>query len=163
MSFWFIGISLVSILFSSELTAKLGFKTSVKQIDTIEELVNSNLKLIIFDGIESYHNLDPILFKRIRNKAESDKTLIFFAQYFNEKWINGTANKENAIFNFEVPIKVIISKASKMLGNKCRFRYLAEDFGVSTSLTIGSSMRLNKVFRDELNLRFVNNNSHNHH
>jgi len=156
MSFWLIGISFVSILFSSELTAKLSLKTPVKQIDTIEELANSNLKLVIPKGFVAFQNLEARnkqLFDKIYNKALNDKTIIFFREFFEEKWIEGVSNQQNALFAFEVPIKIIISKASKKLKEKCRFRYLPEDYGLLSSLTIASSMRLNKKFRDELNLK----------
>jgi hypothetical protein len=50
MSFWFIGILFIKTLFSCKLTAKLGLKTPVKQIDTLEELVNSNIRLKLPKG-----------------------------------------------------------------------------------------------------------------
>ena len=113
MSFWLIEISLVSILFSSELTAKLGFKPSVKQIDTIEELANSHLKLVMLDGIRG-HNIIHIkkvwLFHKIYNKAKDYKTILSeYWKILDGKWIKGVSNGKYAIFLFEVTIKAIIS------------------------------------------------------
>jgi len=156
MSLWLIGISFITILFSSESTAKLGLKTPVKQIDTIEELVNSNFKLIIsqeFLTEKAKEAKSQQLHHRIYIKAKKDNTIIIFSQFFEEKWINGVADQQNAMFLFEVPLKVIISKESKKLKEKCRFRYLSEDYGTFFALTIASSTRLNKQFRDKLNLK----------
>ena len=158
MSFWLIGISLVSTLFSGELTAKLELKTRVKQIDTIEELADSHLKLVMFEGITSYNSIDVKkvgLFDKIYNKAKKENTLIIFQQIFDEKWIKGVSNGENAIFLSEIPLKVVIIKFSELLGNKCKFRFLPEDYGSFAALTIAMSKRLNKAFRHELNLRFA--------
>jgi len=156
MSLWLIGISFISILFSSELTAKLGLKTPVKQIDTIEELANSNLKLILTQAFSTEQTIEAKsqeLYYRIYNKALKDNTIIIFSEFFEEKWINGVADQQNAMFLFEVPLKAIISKESKKLKEKCRFRYLSEDYGTFFALTIVSSTRLSKQFRDKLNLK----------
>ena len=169
MSFWLIGISLVSTLFSGELTAKLGLKTQVKQIDTIEELADSHLKLVMLEGMIAYKNsIDNQfgLLDKIYNKAKKENTLIIFQQIFqtiltnirqifDEKWIKGVSNGENAIFLFEILMKIIINRYSKLLGNKCRFRFLPEYYSVFNYLTIAMSKRLNKQFRHELNLRFA--------
>ena len=163
MSFWLIGILLISTLFSSELTAKLGLKTRAKQIDTIEELADSHLKIVTLEGIHAYNNLIDNkfgLFDKIYNKSMNYKTVLkSITQMFEHKWIKGVSNGENAIFLFEVPIKTIITQSSKMLGNKCKFRFLPEDFGAFMALTIAMSKRLNKLFRHELNLRFAKENN----
>jgi hypothetical protein len=153
MSFWFIGILFIKILFSSELTAKLGLKTPVKQIDTLEELLNSNIKLILpnsFSMREPMHGINV----RIHEKALKDGKLIETQELFrHDKWVEGVAEGENAIFLFEVPIRMIITKALRKLKEKCRFRYLPQDYGPIFYLTIASSKRLDKTFRDKLNLR----------
>ena len=100
------------------------------------------------------------LFQKIQTKAKNDKTYFTsIRQIFDEKWIKGVSIGEFSIFLFEVPIKTIISQSSKMLGNKCKFRFLPEDFGSFLALTIAMSKRLNKLFRHELNLRFANENN----
>jgi hypothetical protein len=63
------------------------------------------------------------------------------------------ASGNNAIFLFEIPIHIITEKASKKLKEKCRFRYLSEDYGPQFVLTIASSKRLYKNFREKLNLK----------
>jgi hypothetical protein len=152
MSFWFIGILFVKILFSSELTAKLGLKTPVKQIDTLEELLNSNIKLILpnsFSMRERMHGINI----RIYEKALKDGKIIETQEFFrHDKWVEGVAEGESAIFLFEVPIHMIITKALRKL-KECRFRYLPQDYGPNFYLTIASSKRLDKRFRDKLNLR----------
>jgi hypothetical protein len=157
MSFCFIGILFVKNLFSSELTAKLGLKTQVKQIDTFEELVNSNIKLILPDSFTTHLTMGVMnsnLDLKIYNKASKDGTILHIQEIFrNDKWITGVAFGENAIFWFEVPIKIIITNASQKLKQNCRFRYLPEDYGTQIMLTIASSVRLNKQFRQKLNLR----------
>jgi hypothetical protein len=153
MSFWFIGILFIKILFSSELTAKLGLKTPVKQIDTLKELLNSNIKLIVINSFllnETMHDLDI----QIYDKALKDgKVLQIQELYKDDKWVEGVAERENAIFLFEVPIHAIITKALKNLKEKCRFRYLSQDYGPKSHLTIASSKRLDVKFRQKLNLR----------
>ena len=157
MSFWFIGILFIKNLLSSELTAKLGLKTPVKQIDTLEELVNSNIKLIVADHYsikESMKIANQDLVFKINNKALKDKTFLDILEILTQdKWIKGVADGQNAIFLFEGLISIIISDAQKMLKDKCRFRYLPEEFGSSFQMTIASSKRLVKQFREKLNLR----------
>ncbi len=157
ISFWFNGILLVKNLFSSELTAKLGLKTQVKQIDTFEELVNSNIKLVLPDSSTTHQTLGAAnsnLNLEIYNKASKDITILHIQEIFrNDKWITGVTFGENAIFWFEVPIKIIITNASQKLKENCRFRYLPEDYGTQIMLTIASSVRLDKQFRKKLNLR----------
>ncbi len=48
---------------------------------------------------------------------------------------------------------MIIFNVSKKLKEKCRFRYLSEDYGPQFVLTIASSKRLDKEFRQKLNLK----------
>jgi hypothetical protein len=152
MSFWFIGILFIKILFSSELTANLGLKTPVKQIDTIEELVNSNIKLILLQSFAPDVNQNLSL--KIYIKAMKSGKLLGLYELLNQhKWIKGVTTGENAIFIYEVPAKMIIINALQELKENCRFRYLPEDYGPKYSLTIASSKRLDKQFREKLNLR----------
>jgi hypothetical protein len=153
MSFWFIGILFIKILFSSELTAKLGLKTPVKQIDTLEELLNSNIKLILLNSFSKHERMHDINM-RIYEKALKDGTIVRIQEFFeDDKWVEGVAYGENAIFLFEVPIHMIITKALRKLKEKCRFRYLPQDYGQKFYLTIASSKRLDVKFRHKLNLR----------
>jgi hypothetical protein len=156
MSFWFIGILFAAILFSSELRAKLGLKTPVKQIDTIEELVNSNIKLIINEDFleDQSRTLNSNLFNKLYSKVLRDQTIINLQELLrNDEWIEGVADGENAIFLFEVPVKIIITNVLEKLKEKCRFRYLSQDYGPLFVLTIASSKRLDKQFRQKLNLK----------
>jgi hypothetical protein len=157
MSFWFIGILFIKNLFSSELTAKLGLKTPVKQIDTIEELVNSNIRLILS---KDFAVNDPIktgnqdnAFKIYNKALKSGKLIDFYEIFTQHMWIEGVAAGENAIILAEIPISMCIINAMKKLKEKCRFRYLPEDYGPKFILTIASSRRLDKEFREKLNLR----------
>jgi hypothetical protein len=152
MSFWFIGILFIKILFSSELTANLGLKTPVKQIDTIEELVNSNIKLVLLQSFTPDVNQNLSL--EIYNKAMKEGKVLGLNELLNQhKWIKGVAAGENAIFIYEVPAKMIINNVVQELKENCRFRYLPEDYGSKFSLTVASSKRLDKKFREKLNLR----------
>jgi len=153
MSFWFIGILFIKFLFSSELTAKLGFKTPVKQINTLEELVNSNIKLII---INSFPLNEPMrgLNLKIYDKAFKYGAIVRIPEFYGEdKWVEEVAAGESAILLFEVPIHIMITNALKKLRENCRFRYLPEDYGQKFSLTIASSKRLDVKFRHKLNFR----------
>jgi hypothetical protein len=153
MSFWFIGILFIKILFSSKMTAKLGLKTPVKQIDTLEELLNSNIKLILPNSFLMYEQMHGINI-RIYEKALKDGKIIGTQELLrHDKWVEEVAEGENAIFQSEVPIHMIITKALRKLKEKCRFRYLPQDYGPIFHLTIASSKRLDKTFRDKLNLR----------
>jgi hypothetical protein len=153
MSFWFIGILFIKILLSSELTAKLGLKTPVKQIDTLEELLNSNIKLILCNSFSLHESMQGINI-RIYDKALKDGKILRIQELFgHDKWVEGVAEGENAIFLFEVPTHMIITKALRKLKEKCRFRYLPQDYGSKFYLTIASSKRLDVKFRHKLNLR----------
>jgi hypothetical protein len=91
---------------------------------------------------------------RIYEKALKDGTNIRIQEFFeDDKWVEGVAYGENAIFLFEVPIHMIITKALRKLKEKCRFRYLPQDYGQKFYLTIASSKRLDVKFRHKLNLR----------
>jgi hypothetical protein len=153
MSFWFIGILFIKILFSSELTAQFGLKTPVKQIDTSEELLNSNIKLILPVSFSMHKPMHGINI-RIYEKALKYGAILQIQEFFrDDKWVEGVAEGENAIFLFEVPIHMIITKALRKLKEKCRFRYLSQDYGPKSHLTIASSKRLDVKFRQKLNLR----------
>jgi hypothetical protein len=60
---------------------------------------------------------------------------------------------KSAIFLFEVPVHTIITNGLKKLKEKCKFRYLSEDYGRKFSLTIASSKRLDVKFRHKLDFR----------
>jgi hypothetical protein len=152
MSFWFIGILFIKNLFSSELTAKLGLKTPVKQIDTIEELVNSNIKFILPNSFTP--DVNQSLSLKIYNKAMNEGKLLRLNEILSQdKWIKGVAAGGNAIFIYEVPAKTIINNVVHELKENCRLRYLPEDYGPKFSLTVASSKRLDEEFREKLNLR----------
>jgi hypothetical protein len=152
MSFWFIGIFFIKNLFSSELTAKLGLKTPIKQIDTIEELVNSNIRLILLNSFMP--ELNQNLSLKIYNKAMKEgKIVALYELLKQDKWIKGVAAGENAIFIYEVIAKTIINNVLQELKENCRFRYLPQDYGPTISSTVASSKRLDKEFREKLNLR----------
>ncbi len=157
MSFWFICILFIKNLFSSELTSKLGLKTPVKQIDTLEELVNSNIRLILPKSTAMKEptktEIQNIQIK-IYNKVLKSGKFLEIDEFLNQHiWIEGVAAGENAIFLAEVPISLIVINAMKKLKEKCRFRYLPQDYGSKFILTIASSRRLDKEFREKLNLR----------
>jgi hypothetical protein len=152
MSFWFIGILFIKNIFSSELTAKLGLKTPVKQIDTLEELVNSNIKFILTNSFAPEVNQSLSL--KIYNKAMKEGKILGLNEILSQdKLIKGVAAGENAIFIYEVPAKTIVNNVVNELKEKCRFRYLPEDYGRKFPLTVASSKRLDKQFREKLNLR----------
>jgi hypothetical protein len=91
MSFWFIGILFIKNLFSSELTAKLGLKTPVKQFNTIDELVNSNVKIILPNFLETKDSMQIVnenLRPKIYNKALKDGTFLKVFKNFSMT-ING--------------------------------------------------------------------------
>jgi len=66
---------------------------------------------------------------KIHEKALKDGAILRIQEFYRQnKWIKGVASGENAIFLFDVPIKMIISNVSKNLKEKCRFRYLSQDY-----------------------------------
>jgi hypothetical protein len=91
---------------------------------------------------------------RIYDKALKDGKILRIQELFgHDKWVEGVAEGENAIFLFEVPIHMLITKALRKLKEKCRFRYLPQDYGPKSYVTIASSKRLDVKFRHKLNLR----------
>jgi hypothetical protein len=67
---------------------------------------------------------------KIHDKALKDGAILRIQEFYRQnKWIEGVASGKTAIFLFEVHIKMIISNVSQKLKEKCRFRYLSEDYG----------------------------------
>jgi hypothetical protein len=77
---------------------------------------------------------------KIYDKSLKERAILRVQQFYRQnKWIEGVAEGENAIFLFEVSIKMIISNVPKKLKEKCRFRHLPQDYEPQFAFTIASS------------------------
>ena len=155
MSSWLLSSMQLSLIISSEITARFSLKIPNKQINTLEELVNSDKSLIVYHTFMVVHNIkDHDVFNRMKRKIEQEQTLIGIDElYRNKTWIFRTSVGKAAMFFSTVPLKMLSIIHSKHLRPNTKFYFLDEKFTKRFLLTIASSTRLPKEFRIELNRR----------
>ena len=155
MATWLLGCAIMSIYFSSEITVKFSLKFPIKQINTIKELVDSDMPLIVtpsFFGLQSIK--DQNLFYTIKQKVEIEKTIVSnIEMYTDEKWIVDASLGRAALFTYEVPLKQMAVIFKKHFKPNTKFRFIDERYGNPFILTIAATTRLPRSFRDMLNLR----------
>ena len=149
---------ILSLIISSEITVRFSLKEPIKQINTLEELADSDMKLVGFNSLLELQNIkDKNVQDRIVSIIEQDKTLIQVRDIYNDsKWIQEVADGKSAIFMVVVPLKWLSIVFAKHLKPNTKFHFIAERYRNPFILTLASSRRLTKKFRDQLNLRFEN-------
>ena len=142
-------------LISSEIIAKFTLKSPRQQIETISDLVNSNISLVVLPVPASvYNKVNEDLFNKILLKTTKENTRMRLRNMFDEKWIVDTSYGRAVMFAFEVPLKYIAAKHLKRLKPNTKLRFIKERYKTPSLLTVASSRRLPKMFRDQINLRY---------
>ena len=140
-----------SQLISGNITVRLSITIPSKQIETLQELFDSGMNLVV---TRQFRHLKGPLIEKIKNKTEQDETMLPNRQLFeNKKWIVDTSYGRSAIFMYEMPLKSIAIKHSKSLKPNTKFRFIEERYSLSNPLTCATNRRLPIEFRTLLNLR----------
>ena len=155
MSSWLISSIILSMVISSEITSRFCLKITAKQINTLKELLDSKMSLILFPTFVDLNSIqDRNIFKRIMAKAEQERTILDISQMFQEQnWIMSTADGKAAMFMGEVTLKTVAAKYSSLFRHNTKLRFLQEHFRYSFLISIASSTRLSKKFRTMLDYR----------
>ena len=155
LSSWLFCAFELSLHLSGEITTKLSLLYPPKQVETLEDLLDSNISLVVAPSFTAAHNiLNKKTLDRIAKKIGHDKTMLPFTDiHFKKRWISSTSQGKAAIFLYEVPLKMTVIYHMKSLKPNSKFRFIDERFGGPSIQIIASSMRLPKEFRDLLNLR----------
>ena len=112
------------------------------------------MSLVVFTAIMGLHNIEEKLFNKISHKFETERTILpIVNMYLEEYWIVDASYGRSAIFLYEVPLRSIAMIHSKSLEPNTKFRFINERYGNPYILTIASSRKLPKEFRDQLNLK----------
>ena len=150
---WIIGTYFISIFISSEVTAKLSLKIPNKQIDSLQELLESKLKLVVPQHIKlDYKDYDLMI--KLFTKANDYKiNLNFYDLFRNKKYVIDLSNGENSIFLPTIPMKQILIKYINYFKPNTKFRFISERFTNQMITTFAINLKLNKLFRDKINFR----------
>ena len=145
----------LSLIISSQITAIFSLIYPPLQIDTLKELVDSNISLVVASSFPELQNIkDKNIFHKIMEKSKMDKTILPIKNIFDEsKWIVDTSYGGTAIFFYEVPLKQLILMYKDNLKSESKFRFIGEKYGNTCFATIASSLSLSKEFRDLLNFK----------
>ena len=146
----------LSLVISGDITARFSLKIPNKQIDSIEELVDSKMSLIVYPSFMEWDIIqDKTLFKRLKERVEQDKTIIQVDEMYRNKteWIVSTSEGKAAMFLPVVPLKMIAKIHSKHLNPDIKFHLIHKSHPRPILATIASSTRLPKQFRTQLNLK----------
>lgn len=136
------------------MTTKFSLKVPNKQIETMEELVDSDLSLIVSSPFMAMQEMtDRRLFAAIKRKVDSQKTYITTSDMMaNEKWIRATAEGRAALFLSTLSLKTIVIKFFERIHANTKFYFLKEQYRNPFLLTFGSSFALSSSLRDKINL-----------
>ena len=101
-----------------------------------------------------FHTIEEKLFDKIVQKVQREKTIFPITQMFVQgHLIVDVSYGRSAMFLYEVPLKMIASLHLKSLKPNTKFHFMQDQFDKPFILTVASSKRLDKKFRDQLNLR----------
>ena len=152
---WLVCAEIISIIISSEITVKFSLKYPSREIESIQELYDSQINLVFspsFIGLNKIN--DRNLFQNIKRKAELYKSIVPISHMLSKKrWIVDTSYGKSALFLYEVPLKQMAINFQQFLKPNVKFSFLRERYGNPFVLTIASSIRLNVNFRRMLNFR----------
>ena len=155
MSSWLFSAFQLSLLISGEITTMFSLKITNHQIDTLQELLDSNFNLVAFSAFMTTQNIqDYDVFNKIKQKVERDETSLSIGQTFQDNsLVIDTALGRSAMLLAMVPLKTIVIKYLNEFNINTKFRFLEERYRQPFLITLASSMRMSKVFRADFNLR----------
>jgi len=150
-------IIIINNYFSAKLTAKMNAKTNVDRINSLDDLFDSHLNLVVpcsfLNTMKALNN--NYFINKFTKRSQFSKTILNGYQIINEeKWVKGVVKGESAIFFYEVPTKKALVNFLSDYKSDINLKFLDNDFGYSV-LTIASNRRLDKEFRDYLNFRYL--------
>ena len=134
-------------------------KIPAKQIDTLEELVNTDMSMVIGPNFVALHNIkNQGIYDKIYDRAMNDGTFKSSREFLsNPNYVVNTSLRKNAIFFYEVPLKLLVIKNRPRLKKNIKFRFIKERFALPYLLTVATTTRFDKTFRQKVNLRLVIN------
>lgn len=155
MSTWLLSALMFSIIISSEITMYFSLDFETKQINTIRELVASDMTLVVWPSFRGLNWIsDQSLLNTIIDRFTKTKTnLPVKDMIVNKQWIVSASYGRTAFFLFEVPLKMIAIIHRNSLKTNTKFRFLDERFGPPFLATVATSKKLPKSFRDQVNLK----------
>ena len=155
LSAWLFGAFHFGQVISSETFAKYSLKSAKPQIETIDDLVKSNLSLLVLPGIETFSSIKKPLLDKIIERTKREKTILSMAEmYMDEQWIVDVSYGRSAMFFSDLPLKIMAMSYSKSLKPNTKFRFIEERYRNPFLTTIALSRRLPKKYREQFNLRY---------
>ena len=130
MTSWLFSAYQLSLLISGEITTMFSLKMPNNQIDTLQQLLDSNMKIVAFFAFISEENvqINPV-FNKIKQKVEKDKLSISIREMIQDKsWVIDTALGKTAMLFARVPLKSIVIKYLDEFRSNAKFRFLGERF-----------------------------------
>ena len=156
MTAWLFSSFELNQIISGEITAMFSLKIPNKQIRTLQELVDSKLTLIAFEGLMDISQKDDTVLKRIKGKMDHDNSWVTFNEMFtNESSIVSVSEGKSAMFFANTPLSMILIKHmenSKFQKNS-KFYYLDDYYRHPYVIILCISMKLARQFRNQLNFR----------
>ena len=148
-----------TILISTIMTMNYSLKIPAKQIDTLEELAHTDMSMVLWPTFVVMHSIkDKWVFDKTYGRAVKEGTVISSRNLMtNPKWIIDNSLRRNAIFFYEVPLKLLVIKYYKHIKPNIKFRFIKERFGLPYLASIATTTRFDRRFRQEINLRLVIN------
>ena len=149
---WLFSSMQLSQIISAEIIALFSLKIPNKQIESLEELLNSNIKTIVVSQVENIQDNSPL--KQITQNSVRDNNIIQIKQLFiDKKGIVDTSKGKSAILFGAVPLKLLIRIYLKNIAPSTKFHLIEERFTHPFLITLFMSRRLSRQFREILNHR----------
>jgi hypothetical protein len=145
-------------LFSSHLAANMGVKLAPKQIDTISDLLKTNIKIIITGPKPGKHKnsinqISKDIYSKINITNEIFENYVSLSQLMeNIKWISGVSDGKYSISFYKIPLRMIVNIFADKLGDKCRFRYMDETMSLSIDM---SALPINRRFDKQFRMKYI--------
>ena len=153
-TFSMIAIAIMSAEFSSQLITKLSLKLSKESATDVQDLINSQKK-ILFPEVLSSELEHNALLNDLSNKAIKDDTsnLEITELFTNDKIINLVAKGEAALVLFEVPFKSLLFLFKPEMESHPKFICLKQ-WSKNWIIVLALNRNLNNTFRENLKFRY---------
>ena len=152
---WIFGTYLISIFISGEVTAKFSLKIPNKQINTLEELLDSKLKFILQQSLLGFQNehAKPLLVEIVK-RAQNDRTITTISKLMKDrKWMVDLSYGKSVVFLGENLLRRALINHIKHLKANAKFRIIGERFWGQKLLSFCLSLRLNIQLRNNINVK----------
>ncbi len=138
------------------MTANMGIKYTPKQINSLQEMYDLNVKLLLY---KSFSSNDLSIYGKVienmyRNSRNNSYSMIPHHKMINEfEWLNAINNRMLAFYGYEVSNKAIVNGFMRKYRLNCAFRYLDEEIDTINMKALAWTTRLDRVFSDKLYAR----------